>query len=176
MNSLERSSGSNAASCFALIVCVMLVSGCSGDKTKPQLMAHNSSNIRKVHNCYQLFIQRHQMTGPTSEKEFKDFLKSEAAAPNLKLIDMDASMVDDMFISERDGEPFIVKYGINGYGPAIVFEAKGVDGARMVAYSPPKEISDNAEYERLLSGETVEAVSEMSLSDNPEKADERIAE
>ncbi len=157
------------AASTAISMVIIAIVGCSGDKTRAQLLAHNSSNIRRVHNCYQLFIQRNQMKGPTSEKEFKDFLKSPGVAPNLKLIDMDASMVDDMFISERDGEPFIIKYGINGFGPAIVFEAKGVDGTRMVAYSPPKEISDDGEYERLLNGETLESVSEMSMSGNRDK-------
>lgn len=147
---------------------LLLLNGCS-DGTKARVMQFNDTKIRRLHNCYQLFVQRHNMTGPTSEEEFKSFLKSDAVVENLKLIDMDASMVDDLFISDRDGEPFVVKYGVNGYGPAIIFEAKGVEGIRMVALSPPKEVSDDAEYDRLLNGEVSEAeVADMNMGSNPE--------
>ena len=144
------------------LLCVFF--GC-GDSTKSQIMSYNDSEIRKLHNCYQLFIQRNQMMGPKSEEEFKAFLKSKGAERNLALIDMDASMVDDMFICDRDGEPYVIKYGVNGYGPAIVFEAKGVDGKRMVAFSPPREIADDAEYQRLLEGDSSEKILELDNRD-----------
>ena len=150
----------------ALFCFVLFPLGC-GDGTKARIMEFNDTKIRRLHNCYQLYIQRHSMTGPKSEEEFKAYLKSPAAEPNLALIDMDASMVDDMFISDRDGKPFVVKYGVNGHGPAIIFEAEGVDGTRMVALDPPKEISDSAEYDRLLNGDPAdEEISDMNMGDD----------
>ena len=150
------------------LIAVLLLStivGC-GDGTKSQIMAYNDSEIRRLHNCYQLYIQRHGMKGPKNEEEFKAFLKSKGAERNLALIDMDASMIDDLFICDRDGEPYVVRYGINGMGPAIVFEAKGVNGGRMVALTPPREVTSDDEYQRLLNGDAEEDIVDLNTRDD----------
>lgn len=53
----------------------------------------------------------------------------------------------DVFVSKRDGQPFKVKYGLNGLCDyPIVFEAEGVEGKRFVANTVTKELA-NEEYD-----------------------------
>jgi ABC-type cobalt transport system substrate-binding protein len=61
---------------------------------------------------------------PKSEVEFKKFMASQKG----KMLDMlHVQNPDELFISERDGQPYVVLYG-----PA---EKDGIDGKRMVGYA-----------------------------------------
>lgn len=58
-----------------------------------------------------------------------------------------------MFISERDGQPFKIRWGLRGfYDHAIVFEAEGIDGKREIGLTETIEIADDAVYEDYWSG------------------------
>ena len=76
----------------------------------------------------------------------------------LERVDVDPTQLDSLFISERDGEEFEIRFGVKGSDmslpEAIIFEKTGVDGVRLVAFTGQKleEISDDAEYQRLLKG------------------------
>jgi hypothetical protein len=70
----------------------------------------------------------------------------------LKRIDITPETVDDIFIGDRDGEPFVVRYGLTGVADhAVVLEAVGVEGMRIVALANPLEV-DEATYDDYLSG------------------------
>lgn len=123
--------------------------GCSGSKP-PTLGEVNNTNIKKVRGAYGMFLILHGLNGPKDEETFKEFLKTDkGAGVKLGRMGISQDQVDEMFISERDGEPFKIRYGLVGRGDyPIVFESKGVDGKRFVAFLTPREV-DAQEYEVL---------------------------
>ena len=136
---------------FVLLVVVALFSGCSNTKKMTEVY---STNIKKLHGSYMLYLENHGYVGPKDEAELKNYLKNDATAIYLlKRIDVTPESVDEMFISDRDGQPFVVRYGVRGEADhAVVFEAEGIDGMRLVALTNPTECDDD-EYEGYLSGD-----------------------
>ena len=68
---------------------------------------------------------------PKDEAEFKEKIK--AVNPDLSAVG--AASVDDLFVSERDGQPVVVVYGEPLKGSDVVmYEKTGVDGKRMVGH------------------------------------------
>ncbi len=135
---------------LAFTVLLLLTAGCGkGDEMK----AVYSTNIKKLHQSYIMYMEENGFRGPKDEAEFKNFLKTNPTAIHLlKRIDVTSETVDDMFIGDRDGEPFVVRYGLTGVADhAVVLEAVGVDGMRLVALAEPLEV-DEATYEDYLSG------------------------
>lgn len=132
-----------------LALSLSLLVGCGGHEP-PTLAEVNNTNIKKVRGAYGMYMILHGLSGPEDEQTFKEFLKTDAGA-GVKLGRMGISQdkVDEMFISERDGEPFKIRYGLVGRGDyPIVFESKGVEGNRFVAFLTPREVNAN-EYETL---------------------------
>lgn len=117
------------------------------------LAAANDSNIQRLANLYEAFQSRHNWQGPQDEEEFKAFLKG-WNPKKLSNIGVDPKTIDQVFISERDGEPFKVRYGIPGHvmgsDAPVIFESTGIDGKRRVGFlnMTTREV-DAAEYDRL---------------------------
>ncbi|MEM8945350.1 MAG: hypothetical protein AAGD11_09215 [Planctomycetota bacterium] len=127
-------------------------SGCRDTTIEDGVAALNKSRIQQLYNCYSLYGHYNQYRGPKDEAEFKEFLLRPKYEKNLKLMKIDRDSLDDLFVSDRDGEPFRIRYGVNGLGnKAVIFEAKGVEGQRMIAVATPKEV-DAAEYDAYWSG------------------------
>lgn len=134
-----------------LIFATICLTGCGGEN---KLATIYSTNIKKVHQCYVMFMEDNSYKGPKDEAELKDYLKNNPTAIHMaKRIDVTPDTVDDIFISDRDGEPFVIRYGLNGIADhAIVFEATGVEGMRLVALRNPLEVNES-EYDKYLNGE-----------------------
>lgn len=145
-----------------LLVLVVASSGC-GDSGPPSLADYNNTNIRKLRGAYGMFLIAHDLRGPKSEEEFKEYLTTNPSAiAKMERTGVPQEKIPDIFISERDGQPFKVRYGLNGLEDhPIVFESVGVDGKRFVAFTTPREV-ENDEYEQLLAGK-VKAVSGMDM-------------
>lgn len=150
---------------FLLAVCL----GCGGGNPVPSLADVNNTNMKKLRGAYGLYQLKHGLVGPKNEEEFKNYLKVDAGAKvKLGRMGVTPETVDDIFISERDGQPFKVRYGLKGLSDhAIVFEAEGVDGKRFVSFIEPREL-DALEYERLWNGEA--PVRDPSVEDERERA------
>jgi len=101
-----------------------------------------------------MFMEDNSYKGPKNEAELKDYLKNNPTAVHLTArIDVTPETVDDIFISDRDGQPFVIRYGLKGIADfAIVFEAEGVEGKRLIALRSPIEV-DETEYEAYLNGD-----------------------
>jgi hypothetical protein len=68
---------------------------------------------------------------PKDEQEFKEKLKSY----DLALDKAGVSSIDELFISERDGQPLVVLYGARPPGSdVVVYEQTGVGGMRYVGH------------------------------------------
>lgn len=131
----------------------LVLTGC-GSNSSP-VAKFNDTNLKRLCNCYSMYQFNHGFKGPESEEEFKEFLKNDIGAKvKLKRMGIDQEKIDDIFINERDGEPFKIRYGLRGADVdlAIVFEAVGVDGRRFVALNPAVEC-DDVEYEAYWKGE-----------------------
>lgn len=138
-------------SILALLVCMVLVAGCgSGQRTVAEI---KDSNIKKVHALYSFYMANNGYTGPASEEVFKEWLNGTDGQFAIKRMKMDPDKTEEYFSSERDKEPFVIRYGLKGVADhAIVFESIGFEGKRMVALGTPVEL-DEEEYEEYLKGE-----------------------
>lgn len=136
-----------------LLATLATISGCSRDDADSRVAAMNDSNIRRVANLYNAFQLRKGMQGPKDEAEFRHFIQREMPPIKLKRMLVDPNNVDELFVSERDRQPFVIRYGVNGgLGTVdpVVFEKDGVDGKRQVAFTGGSiEAVDNSRYEQL---------------------------
>ncbi|MGD9922416.1 MAG: hypothetical protein AB7V13_13380 [Pseudorhodoplanes sp.] len=155
INSLHFSVGIGA-------LLAVFVAGCSnGDNPASALADANGTNIQRLSNLYFTFQSEHEWRGPRDETEFKSFLHSIDPA-KLERIGIDASNIDALFISERDGQPFAIRYGVQGNvmgsSEPVVFEATGDGGKRLVGFlnMTQREV-DPAEYDALKSGQVAAA-------------------
>lgn len=141
----------SAKNIFVVLFCLTLLAGCGSDvKTVAQL---KDTNMRKIHALYKHYMDTHGMQGPASKEALMEFVDSAEGKFALKRMEMDPNKIDDYFKSERDGQEFVIRYGLGGVvDHAIVFEAVGgEDGTRLVALTKPTECDDE-EYDGYLSG------------------------
>jgi hypothetical protein len=128
--------------------------GCT-DETAKQIGAMNTSNIQRVSNLYAGFQNMKSPKGPKDEAEFKEFVK--AYAPDkLTAMGIDPGNAESVFVSERDGQPFKIRYKVGGGRGSVapvVFEAVGKDGKKQVGFTGGKvEEVDDATYQKYWSG------------------------
>lgn len=141
------------------LVAVMMATaiGCGGPSAEDRIAAANDTNIKRLASLYAMYQLRNNFQGPANEEEFKNFIR-EQDPDRLKMAGIDVSDIDSLFKSERDGEPFKIRYGVNTRvrGPAlpVIFESTGVDGKRQVGFTngPLREV-DATEYDQLWSGQ-----------------------
>lgn len=131
--------------------CLLVLIGCGGGQNF-SVADLNRENIQRLRNAYALY-ETSVGRPPKNEEEFKDFLTSDRGTRiRLDRMGVTQDMVDSIFISERDNQPFVVRYGVSGMGDqAIIFEAQGVGGMRMVGFFEPEEL-DSVTYDGYLSG------------------------
>ena len=114
----------NRAVGVLLALVVFLATGC-GEKGPAfsQLPKIHNNNIKRLRVIYNYYMATHGMVGPKDEQTLKDFLNNDPGmAVKLKRLDLTPDQVDEIFVSERDGKPFKVRYGLRGMGDhAIVF-------------------------------------------------------
>lgn len=122
-----------AVGLVALAVLVLPLFGCG---SKRENVAQIQSNLRPLAMFYGQFQGRNGRA-PASEVEFKAYLR---ALPPADLTTWGATDVDGLFVSSRDGQPYVVLYGDaakKAPGPAdsrvIAYEKTGVGGKRFVA-------------------------------------------
>ncbi len=144
-------------------ICVsLMLAGCSGSRSPAaQVQDANKTNIQRLTNLY----TRHQLfkagQGPKSEQDFKTFILS-ADPETLKNIGVDVNAIDSLFVSERDSQPFEIRYGVVGgariSNQALVLEKSGVDGVRQVGFASMaiREISSEGEIAKLMAGEALD--------------------
>lgn len=137
------------------------VAGCRSKKTSADLI---NDNLDRLSSCYLVYWTEHGFRGPEDEQQFKSYLREDRVAQKrLKRMGISSDQIDSMFTSDRDGEPFKVKYGVTGYfDHAIVFESKGVDGRRMIALMNPIE-ADEKTYDGYWSGDIKPRSLEMQM-------------
>lgn len=119
---------SNSAT-LTLALSVLTLIGCGSDESSV-VRQQGLSHVRlltSLHTRISSELGRY----PKDEAEFKAAL----AKANLTLDAMKVSSVDELFLSERDGQPLVVVYGQAPAGSdVVVYEQTGVDGKRQVGH------------------------------------------
>jgi hypothetical protein len=141
--------------CYVLFTVLVLIwdGGCT-DRVTAEVASKNNSNIKRLVNLYAGYQLTHAWQGPHNEQTLKDFVtRGGLPAKNFQMMGIDPDKLGLLFISERDGLPFKVKYGVaGGIGSVnpIVFEQRGVSGQREVGFTTPivEQVSE-ARYNEL---------------------------
>jgi hypothetical protein len=146
--------------CWMLVACLFTaLVGCGEDNLSKGFKKANEFNIQKIANAYRMFASVNKNVGPKDESEFKAFFSTREEIPKrLGLSKSDLEDLDQYFISDADGEPFVILYGQRikpdlDYS-ALVFDKTGADGVRRIALACSEviEVSDNKQYDRILAG------------------------
>jgi hypothetical protein len=145
---------------ITLAICIV-AGGClvgCGDSSDREsaIAAVNQQNIQRLANLYFAYQMKHDWHGPPDEQAFKQFLRG-YNPDKLARIGIDPNAIDALFVSERDGEPFKIRYGVRGSAMGssepVIFESKGAGGRRNVGFlnMVQREV-DDAEYNDLFAG------------------------
>jgi hypothetical protein len=123
--------GGAAASAALLLV----LAGC-GSPTASQISDAENSHIRWL-----LKVRTHALSqgkAPKNQDDYKRHIESlDPAMRDRVMKGAKISSVDELFKSERDGQPYVIFYGRPpaGANPDVVgYEQTGVDGKRYVAF------------------------------------------
>jgi len=140
-------------SSLLLMATLGLVVGCGGGNNLSEL---NDSNIERLANLYHAFQKANNWEGPADEEEFKNFIRNYTPR-KLKRIEVDPAKLDELFVSERDGEPFEIRYGVTGSmmgcSKPVVFESVGVGTRKMIGFLDMTQRQvEQEEYDDLLAG------------------------
>lgn len=137
-----------------LMVLVLVVAGCrSGSEAESALRNANRTNIQRLANLYSMYQFQNRFQGPQDEETFRAFIQ-ELDSDAQRNMGIDPSAIDNLFISERDKEPFRIRYGVpttpRGSKEAVIFENTGRRGQKMVGFlnMVQREV-DDGEYNQL---------------------------
>jgi hypothetical protein len=140
-----------------LAVCLFL--GCGKDEVSLQFKEMNKLNMQKLVNSYVMFASVNGNIGPKDSEELKNFIATdERVPPRLGMSSSDLNDLDSLFISDADGEPFKIRFGlkirVDEDRSPLVFDSVGVDGMRRVgrADNVIVEVSDAKKYDRMWEG------------------------
>jgi len=118
----------------------------------------NETNIQRLANLYFTFQMNNGWRGPVDESEFKGFIQS-FNPDKLKRIGIDPGAIDELFVNERDGQPFKIRYSVAGSAMGstepVIFEAVGEGGKRLVGLlNMEQKDVDETEYDELWAGKS----------------------
>ena len=140
-----------AGVCGVLIVFCALPVGCGSRRASQE---REESTLKPLAVFYGQFTGRHQGRPPASEAEFKEFVRSLSSE---ELASFNVTDPEGLFISSRDGQPYVVIYGAPsgppgpGGSPVVAYEQVGVGGKRFVASSlGAVEEADEARFKELV--------------------------
>jgi hypothetical protein len=115
-----------------LVVQVLLVAAVAPLGCSPASKATGDAEIAHIELLASLYSRAGRDLGryPKNEQELKQTIDK----MDLNLEAMKLASVDELYVSERDGEPLVIVSPPNAKG-VIVYEKTGVDGTHLVAFS-----------------------------------------
>jgi hypothetical protein len=128
-----------------LILTVFMLAGCTTEGPSP---ASGTDRVRLLTMVYNK-VSRDLGRPPKDEQEFKEKVQSAELSPESLKVDS----IDELFVSERDGQPLGIVYGTAPKGSdVVVYEQTGVDGKRLVGHRIGMvEEVDEAKFQELVS-------------------------
>jgi hypothetical protein len=135
-----------------LAVLALAAAGCGGD----ELNSPTAIKLKGLANYFLDYAASQGGKGPPNEQALKKHLRS-FPADVLHANGVDPAAIDGLFVSDRDGEPFVVLYGtgigrISGTSaPLVAHEKTGKNGKRLVVFANTKvELADDARLQELI--------------------------
>jgi hypothetical protein len=119
--------------CSPPAVVLSLVCAIAGGCAKSE-QVERQSNLQAIAAYYSQFLAHHRGQLPANEEEFKKFIQAKGG----EALSYKGLSVDELFVSSRDGKPFVVKYRGDKSWPlpdVIAYEQEGDDGIRHGATS-----------------------------------------
>ena len=144
---------------LCVIGAMMIVSGgCdSGPDIATMVGENNKTNIQKLLNGYTLYQRRMKNEPCPGKEELLDFIRTNGSIDkNLSYMNIDKDKFEDYFVSERDNEEFLVRWGIyqaeRMAAEPVIFEKTGFEGKFQVIWTGG-EITEvgKDEYDKLMS-------------------------
>lgn len=108
-----------------LFAFVATLAGC-GTVAESEDVAAQRSNMQSLAAAYGSYTKQNRGRVPKNEDRFRAWIEKNGGA-----VDFGAESLDEMFISSRDNEPYVVTYGKQK--KVVAYEAVGVEGFRYVA-------------------------------------------
>jgi hypothetical protein len=113
----------------------VILAGCTSSD------ANQSSDVKTSRLYWLMRVRNHAVSQgrpPKSQDEFKRYIGGlDAEARDAVMKGAAVSNVDELFVSERDGQPYVIFYGQPPAGVAADlagYERTGVEGRRYVGY------------------------------------------
>jgi hypothetical protein len=132
-----------------IVAVVVFVCGCGPSRPDPKALiaAVNDVNGKRLANLYAIYQSRYLGYGPRDRAAFEKFITQEMTPVELDGTGVDQKLLDTLFVSERDGQPFFIRYGVQSTEPsspavnlAVIFESQGVNGSVAVYMTGPKMV------------------------------------
>ena len=124
---------------LGILLGVIGCGGCSSGDPAPALKAAvlraNNTNGKRLATLYSRYHARF-FSGPRDEAAFKKFIAGMPAA-ELEEIGGSSGDVDGLFVSERDKQPFFIRYGLkvnDSASRALVLETQGLSDKAVVVF------------------------------------------
>jgi len=130
------------AACFRaapiLVAALTVLGGCGqGPRDAKSIIREaNDMNGRRLVNLYGQYQAIHGHS-PKTEEAFRKGIKARGPSA-LEEMGVPTGDLSPLFVSERDGQPFDVRYAapyVPGSRQALVYESRGVDGKRAVYFT-----------------------------------------
>jgi hypothetical protein len=115
---------------IALLVCGAMPTGCATREGDVQ-----QTNLRGLAAYYSQYQAKNRGQLPANEKALKEFIAADLSAAGAPA---SADKIDAIFVSNRDGKPFIIRYGGDKawqYPDLMAYEQEGRNGMRHVGYT-----------------------------------------
>jgi len=122
---------------LALSVGCLLLTGSVGCN-KPTVAKGVNARIRPLAILFLRFTSQHRGKSPQNREELEKFIDTQGPR---ELEAFGIKKMEDLFVSERDEQPYVVRYGIDIPPPgpngqtAVAYESKGLNGNRLVVFS-----------------------------------------
>jgi hypothetical protein len=142
----------------AYLLLLITLAGCSGPQNASKPL--EESSIKPLAMYYGRSRSQNMGQPPADEQAFRKYLAT-MSAEDLKK-DFNVGSIDELFISKRDNQPYVIMYGTNnnpptgpGSQPVVAYEKTGVGGKRYVATElGGVEEVDEARFKQLVPGGT----------------------
>jgi len=123
---------------LTVLALALAVTGCGSNAVE----SPTAKKLKGLATMYASFAVGKNGPGPKSEKEFKDYVMS---APFQQLPPgIDPDKRGELFVSDRDGQPFVIVPGASIAGMTadkaalVAYEQTGVGGKKLVAFANSK--------------------------------------
>ncbi|MEX2169664.1 MAG: hypothetical protein WD851_10155 [Pirellulales bacterium] len=119
-------------------------------------MSQVQSNLAWLGAMYGMYLGQHQGETPKTIDDLRKFVEKKTSKDQLTRLG--AANINDLFVSRRDGKPFVmVSYnkpptmGEQGLPPVVLYEAEGENGKKAVAFlGAGTRTVDESELQKLL--------------------------